>query len=226
MADVKIVAPDKPESPWSPEEVRVLACLVEKQMTTPEYYPLTLSALVAACNQKNNRDPVVSYDEDTVSRALDRLRERRVVALVATAGGRAPKYKHLFPETYGLDERDTALLCELMLRGPQTAGELRSRCERYTAMPSIPETVAALEALASRPRPLVARLPRQPGQKEARYMQLFGGPPPAEPVNADTPPATASAAGSELAARVTRLETEVAELKKQLETLLAKRDLL
>lgn len=202
-------------TPMSPEEIRVLACLVEKQCTTPEYYPLTLNALVAACNQKNNRDPVVHYDEETVSRALDRLRDRRLVAMVTTAGGRTPKYKHLFPETYGLDERDTALLCELMLRGPQTAGELRARCERYTQMPGVPETIALLEALASRPAPLIIRLPRQPGQKESRYAHLLGEPPKIEPV----PEASSAARTDDLAERVARLEAEIESLRKAFDDL-------
>jgi uncharacterized protein YceH (UPF0502 family) len=198
--------------PLSPEELRVLGCLVEKQCTTPEYYPLTINALIAACNQKNNRDPVVAYDEATVMRALDRLRERRLAALVSTAGGRAPKYKHLFPETFGLDARDTALMCELILRGPQTAGELRARCERYTPMEGVPETQAALDALAARPTPLVARLPRQPGQKEPRYAHLLGGPIPSytETTRSD---ASSSDMQDELLSRVEKLEAEMAALR-------------
>lgn len=190
----------------------MLGCLIEKQMTTPEYYPLTVNALVAACNQKNNRDPVVAYDEATVEQALDRLRDRRLAALVSTAGGRAPKFKHLFAETYGLDARDTALLAELMLRGPQTPGELRGHCERYTPMQSVPETIVALDALAARPIPLVVRLPRQPGQKESRYAHLLGEPPAVESVQ----PAAAASAGDPREERIARLEAELAALRAEL----------
>ncbi len=200
------------------EELRVLGCLVEKQCTTPEYYPLTVNALIAACNQKNNRDPVVAYDEATVVQALDRLRDRRLAALVSTAGGRAPKFKHLFPETYGLDARDAALLSELILRGPQTAGELRGRCERYTPMEGIVETQAALEALAARPQPLVVRLARQPGQKEPRYAHLLGGPPPAPSATPQDAP-DPDAARDELSARVEKLESELAALRAEVAAL-------
>lgn len=191
----------------------MLGCLIEKQMTTPEYYPLTVNALVAACNQKNNRDPVVAYDETTVVHALDRLRDRRLAALVSTAGGRAPKFKHLFPETYGLDERDTALLAELILRGPQTPGELRGRCERYTPMQGVPETVAALDALAARPNPLVVRLPRQPGQKESRYTHLLGDPPAMDSANSLAAPPSIGEARED---RIARLEAEIAALRVEL----------
>ncbi len=194
----------------------MLGCLVEKQMTTPEYYPLTVNALVAACNQKNNRDPVVAYDEATVVHALDRLRDRRLAALVSTAGGRAPKFKHLFPETFGLDARDTALLAELMLRGPQTPGELRGRCERYTPMQGVPETVAALDALAARPTPLVMRLPRQPGQKESRYAHLLGDPPAIESAQS---PAAPTSIGDAREERIARLEADVTALREELSAL-------
>ncbi|MCS6772171.1 MAG: YceH family protein [Kiritimatiellae bacterium] len=203
--------------PLSPEEIRVLACLVEKQCTTPEYYPLTLNALVAACNQKNNRDPVVSYTEDTVSRALDRLRDRRLAAMVSVAGARAPKFKHLFSETFGLDECDTALLCELMLRGPQTPGELRAHCDRFTRMPPVPEIISALDALAARPTPLVVRLPRQPGQKEARYAHLFGAPPTID----ETPQTAAPTPAPTLLERLERLEAEVESLRREIRELQA-----
>jgi uncharacterized protein YceH (UPF0502 family) len=212
------VQPPPRIEPLSPEELRVLGCLVEKQCTTPEYYPLTVNALVAACNQKNNRDPVVAYDETTVVRALDRLRDRRLAALVSTAGGRAPKFKHLFPETYGLDARDTALLCELILRGPQTAGELRGRCERYTPMEGVPETQAALDALAARPTPLVARLPRQPGQKEPRYAHLLGEPAPSQAeINRNDFGSPDALNG--LSARLEKLEAEVTALRAEIAAL-------
>lgn len=206
---------DEPQSSsnaLSPEELRVLGSLVEKQLTTPEYYPLTLNALVAACNQKNNRDPVLAYDEEIVVRALDRLRDRRLASLVSTAGGRAPKYKHLFPETYGLDARDTAILCELMLRGPQTTAELRSRGERLAQMGGVDEVQAALDALAQRTQgALVVRLPRQPGQKEARFAHLLGEPPNLEAAAAPAEPAALRV--REDAQRLAQLEAEVAALR-------------
>lgn len=200
------------------EEIRVLACLIEKQATTPEYYPLTLKALVAACNQKNNRDPVVGFDDATVERVLDGLREKRLAALVTTAGSRAPKFKHLFPGTFGLDEKDTAILCELMLRGPQTPGELRPRAARFTAFADPADVQRVLDGLAARPAgALVTRLARQPGQKEARYAHLLAG-----PVAAEGEPAAAlplPAADD----RVARLEATVAALRAEVDAL--KRDL-
>lgn len=204
---------DIPE-PMTPEELRVLGALIEKQLTTPEYYPLTLNAIVAACNQKNNRDPVVAYDEATVVRALDRLRDRRLAAMVTTAGSRVPKYKHLFPETIGLDARDTAALCELMLRGPQTAAELRSRGERFTPMGELADVLATLDGLAARPAgPLVARLPRQPGQKEGRYAHLLGAPPSME---SEAPAEPAAVQARNESQRIAQLEADVAALRAEL----------
>lgn len=203
----------------TPEELRVLGSLVEKQLTTPEYYPLSLHALTAACNQKSNRDPLVSYDEPTVVRALDDLRDRRLVALVTTAGSRVPKYKHLFPETIGLDPRDTAVLCELLLRGPQTAAELRARAERFTPMGDQARTQAVLDELARRPAgPLVVRLPRQPGQKESRYAHLLGGPV-AAAAEVATPlePATQHVRAEQQ--RLAQLESDVAALRSDMAAL-------
>ncbi|HMP76779.1 MAG TPA: YceH family protein [Kiritimatiellia bacterium] len=207
-----------------PEELRVLGSLIEKQFTTPEYYPLTLNALVAACNQKNNRDPVVAYDEATVVRALDRLRDRRLAAMVTTAGSRVPKYKHVFPETIGLDERDTAVLCELMLRGPQTAAELRARGERFTPMGEAAEVQAVLDGLAQRPTgALVVKLPRQPGQKESRYAHLLGEPPSLDAAPPPPEPAAVQVRAeaqriAQLEADVAALRAEVTDLRAQLET--------
>lgn len=209
-----------PEIQLAAEEARVLAVLVEKQLTTPEYYPMSLHALTAACNQRNNRDPVTAYDERTVVRALDLLRERRLVSLISEAGARVPKYRHAFPETFGLDERDTALMCELMLRGPQTAGELRQRASRMAAFAEPAATEPILDALASA-KSLVVRLPRQPGQKECRYTHTLCG---AAAVASSEPAAPVEPARQALAAeaeRIARLEGEAAALRADLEALRA-----
>lgn len=213
---------NNPFFPLDAEELRVLGALIEKQLTTPEYYPLTLNAIVAACNQKNNRDPVVAYDEAIVVRTLDRLRDRHLASMVTTAGSRVPKYKHLFPETIGLDARDTAVMCELMLRGPQTTAELRTRCERFTPMGDLAAVQTVLDGLAQRPvGALVLRLPRQPGQKESRYAHLLGAPP-ALDVEAPMEAATVQVRNEQqrleqLESEVASLRTEVAALRDQLE---------
>jgi uncharacterized protein len=165
----------------TPEEARVLGSLIEKQLTTPQYYPLTLNALVAACNQSNNRNPVVSYEPATVEEALRSLKEKGLVRVVHQPGQRAPKHRHVADERLGLDTAELALLDVLLLRGPQTPGELRSRTERMHAFDSLEALEHDLERLSEREPPLVRRLERQPGQKEARYEQLLGGREP-EPV--------------------------------------------
>ena len=157
-------------------EVRVLGSLVEKQVTTPEYYPLTLNALVQACNQKNNRNPVTALDETSVSQALESLRGKNLVYVFYGSTSRVAKYKHMMGEIYGLDARELAVMCVLMLRGPQTSGELRGRTERlydFSGLGEVEETLSALEA--KEPDALILKLPRQPGQKEARYAHLLAG---------------------------------------------------
>jgi uncharacterized protein len=154
-------------------EIRVVGCLVEKQRTTPDAYPLSLNALRLACNQSTNRDPVVSYDEDAVSAALRRLAQRGWTRLASGAGSRARKYRHLLPEALGIDEAELALLAVLMLRGPQTPGELKLRSERLHPFAGLPEVQETLERLLA--RQLVARHPRRPGQKEDRFEQTLGG---------------------------------------------------
>jgi uncharacterized protein YceH (UPF0502 family) len=155
-------------------EVRVLASLIEKESTTPEYYPLSLNALTLACNQKTNRDPVVSFEESSVSEAVDSLRAKKLARSIA--GSRVVKYEHSFLEVFNLGRRELALLCTLMLRGPQTAGELRDRGERMRAFSDLEEVEACLEGLMRwEPAPLVTRLARQPGTKEPRYMHLLSG---------------------------------------------------
>lgn len=155
----------------SAEEVRVLGCLVEKEATVPDSYPLTLNSLRTACNQSTSRDPVVSYDDHTVERALASLRARGLTRTVHSTSNRATKYRHVLPDVLGLDPAETAVLAVLMLRGPQTVGELKSRAERQHTFASSEETAAVLARLAE--RGMVRRLDRQPGQKDARWMHLL-----------------------------------------------------
>jgi uncharacterized protein YceH (UPF0502 family) len=156
----------------SAPEIRVLGCLLEKQRTTPEAYPLSLNALRLACNQSTNRDPVTEYDEAVIRDALHRLSRRRWARLASGAGSRAPKYRHLLDEALGLPEDELAVLCVLMLRGPQTPGELKQRTERLHPLADLSTVLAALERLID--RELAVRLQRRPGQKEERYTQLLG----------------------------------------------------
>jgi uncharacterized protein YceH (UPF0502 family) len=184
----------------SAPEIRVLGCLLEKQRTTPDAYPLSLNALRLACNQATNRDPVTEYDEATIRDALHRLSRRRWTRLASGAGSRAPKYRHLLDEALGLPEDELAVLCVLMLRGPQTPGELKQRTERLHPLADLSAVLDALERLIG--RELAERLPRRPGQKEERYTHLLGddeaqpGTPaaPAEPAPAWPPAAPAESA--------------------------------
>ena len=205
-------------------EIRVLGCLIEKQRTTPDAYPLSLNALRLACNQATNREPVVEYDEQTVVEALRRLALRGWTRLASGAGSRARKYRHLLDEAFGLDDAETALLAVLMLRGPQTPGELKQRGQRlhdFTGLNAVQETLGGLVE-----RGLVARHERRPGQKEDRYEQLLGAASPPPPVEAEgDSSASAPAAGEapeELRPaedRLTRLEREVATLRDELAAL-------
>src|ERR1043166_1279234 len=156
-------------------EARILGSLVEKQLTTPEYYPLTLNALVNACNQKNNRDPVVSYSEKAVADTLENLRDRTLVYVFYGSTSRVPKYKHMLPSVYELDEPATAIISELLLRGPQTLGELRGHCDRLHAFANLGEVQETVDALMRRDDPLIVRLAVQPGRKEARFAHLLFG---------------------------------------------------
>jgi uncharacterized protein YceH (UPF0502 family) len=157
-------------------EARVLGSLVEKQLTTPEYYPLTLNALTAACNQKSNRDPVMALGETEIMGAIDRLRDKNLVYLFYGSSSRTVKYKHMLPNVYELDEPGVAVMALLMLRGPQTVGELRGRSDRLHEFGGLDEVQATLDELAGRADPLITRLDRAPGQKEARYAHLLSGP--------------------------------------------------
>jgi uncharacterized protein len=199
----------------SPIETRVLGALLEKERTTPEYYPLSLNGLVVACNQTTNRDPIVSYDERTVERGLDGLREKKLAMLVHTAGARVPKYRHTLLDIYNLDAREVALLCVLMMRGPQTLGELRSRTERMSGSMTLPEAEKYLEELTAGEDPLVRVIPARPGQKEKRYVQLLSGEPELESLTAPAPPGTPVSGRS----RLDTLEAELNALKSEFQAL-------
>jgi uncharacterized protein YceH (UPF0502 family) len=158
-------------------EARVLGCLIEKQVTTPDSYPLTLNSLVLACNQKSNRDPVVDYDEHSVIRALDGLRDKKLAMMVGLEGARVPKYEHNCAYSWPMPASELALLAVLMLRGPQTAGELKTRSERYHSFASVDEVEALLDQMAEQEAAKVVKLPRQPGKREGRYAHLLCGTP-------------------------------------------------
>jgi uncharacterized protein YceH (UPF0502 family) len=194
-------------------EIRVLGSLIEKQITTPEYYPLTLNALTNACNQKNNRDPIVSFDEATVVRGLDSLRGKKLVSTVTGSGIRVPKYKHNFVEVFELNEQEVVVLCLLMLRGPQTIGEIRSRCGSMYNFESTTDVETTLTGLNNREQsPLVRKLPRQTGQKESRYIHLLSGEP--KVTESDIAPPLEAATIQVLAEneRIVKLEEEVKTL--------------
>src|SRR5215813_7841484 len=200
-------------------ELRVLVALVEKQVTTPEYYPLTLNALTLACNQKNNRHPVTAYDETTVGLALESLREKNLTYVFYGSTSRVPKYKHVMPEIFHLSAAELALMCALVLRGPQTVGELRGNAGRLFDFVSLEEVEQTLQALITKePDPLVVRLPRQPGQKEARFAHLLGGDIDVEnlPAEEETPRAAATLSKHDAAERITRLEQQVASLQTEM----------
>ncbi len=190
-------------------EQRVLGCLIEKRWTTPEQYPLSLNGLRLACNQSTNREPVTGYEEAVVRDAAQRLSRYGLVRLASGHGSRSIKYRHLAEEALGLGREQLAILCVLLLRGPQTPGELKSRSERLAPLPSLAEVEAVLAELGD--RGYVRRLERRPGQKEDRFAQLLGG----EEDNA----AAAPAATTGEAARIAALEQEVAQLRAELAAL-------
>lgn len=206
-------------------EVRVLGSLVEKQITTPEYYPLTLNALTNACNQKSNREPVVAFNEPTVTQALESLREKNLAYVFYGSTSRVPKYKHMMPEVLHLNQREVALLCVLMLRGAQTLGELKERTGRLSDFTSLGEVEETLNSLSLREeQPLVVKLARQRGQKDARYAHLLAGDYPAEQLTEEASSENKSAESSARAGRLGKLEeevvalrAEVTELRQQLE---------
>jgi uncharacterized protein len=194
-------------------EARVVGCLVEKQLTTPEYYPLTLNALTNACNQKSNREPVVSYDEQTVEKALQNLRDKNIVYVFYGSSSRVPKYKHILPDVFELEPSEVAALSVLMLRGPQTPGEINQRTSRLYDFRNLDEVVETLENLTKREEPLTIRLERQPGQKEVRYAHLLCG----EVDEAMISNWQKPAAGSQNE-RITELEVELQNLRAELDS--------
>lgn len=205
-------------------EARVIACLIEKEITTPEQYPLSLNALVNACNQKSNRDPVLDLDEATVQQTVDRLVKKFLVSEHGGFGSRVAKYQHRFCNTeYGtlkFSPAELGIVCELLLRGPQTPGELRSRASRLCQLKDVAEVEAALESLARRgDGPFVVRLPREPGKRESRYAHLFSGEIAGDEAPASAEPSAEKSSVARLEERVTCLEAEVAELKARLDAL-------
>ena len=215
----------------TPAEARVLGALIEKEVTTPDYYPLSLNALINACNQRSNREPVMDLDEEAVLLALHGLEDLRLAGRARSADGRVTKYEHWLGEAFNFSRAETALVCALLLRGPQTPGELRGRTERLHSFNEIGEVLAALQKLMEREPPLAAILPRQPGTKESRYAHLLSGPVEsivaasvAEPARAprDTAQFAAPDAGHE--ERIAQLESTVAELRQEVATLRQKID--
>ena len=223
----------------TPVEARVIGCLIEKQITTPDQYPLSLNALLNACNQKSNRDPVLELTEPMVQQCVDALGRKHLVVERSGFGSRVSKYQHRFCNTeFGtlkLDPQELAIVCELLLRGPQTPGELRGRAARMAAFTDVSEVEAALTRLSARDDgPFVARLPREPGRRESRYAHLFSGPPAGDlapdesqgPADSAAPPVAGSLPTPETAfpdmrqeQRLARLEAEVRALRAELDDL-------
>jgi uncharacterized protein len=201
-------------------EARVLGALLEKEITTPEYYPLSLNSLINACNQKSNRDPVMNLDEDAVRNALRALHDNSLARSVSAADSRVTKYEHRLQEAFNFDRREAAIVSELLLRGPQTPGELRSRAERMYHFDELNEVLSTLQRLMNRQPPLAKVLARQPGTKESRYIHLLGGD--AEPVSSPAgreAPGLARGEGAETANggdKLSHLESEVAELRRDI----------
>ena len=200
----------------TPTEVRVLGSLIEKQITTPEYYPLTLNSLTAACNQKNNRNPITSLAESEVEDALYTLREKNLAYVFHGSTSRVPKYKHVAPEVLHLTPPELAAMCVLMLSGPQTVGEIRTRGHRLYEFSGLEEVDETLRALKTKDEPMVMSLPRQPGQKEARFAHLLSGEPEIEISEAGAEKHPRRAGDPD---RVTKLEAQVQTLAQQVENL-------
>jgi uncharacterized protein YceH (UPF0502 family) len=195
-------------------EARVLGALLEKEITTPDYYPLSLNSLVNACNQKSNRDPVMNLDEDSVRDALRTLHDNSLARSVSAADSRVTKYEHRLQEAFNFDRREAALVCELLLRGPQTPGELRMRAERMHQFNDLSEAQSALQRLMNREPPLVKVLARQPGTKESRYIHLLSGD--AKPVSSTAGREAPAALKREKIDGFSRLSSEMAELRRDL----------
>lgn len=213
---------------FSQNEARVIGCLLEKEVTTPDQYPLTLNALTTACNQKSNRDPVLALDDATVLDTVEQLKEKRIVNDVSSFGSRVAKFQHRFCNTeFGslkFTEQERAAICVMLLRGPQSAGEIRTRTNRLCSFSDVKEAEAVLDGLASHPNgPYIVKLPREAGKRDCRYMHLFSGEIDLETLATQASPAAAS---SETVERLTQLEEqvsamklEIAELKEMLESL-------
>jgi uncharacterized protein YceH (UPF0502 family) len=204
----------------APVEVRVIGSLIEKELSTPDHYPLSLNALTSACNQSSNRDPVMSLEEGTVSQAIDTLRRQGLVRSIQAIGSRVPKYQHLLAQAGELSRAELAVLCVLALRGPQTQAEVRTRAARLMPGDDSTGLDTALEALTTRePRPVVARLARRPGQKEPRYAHLLAGEVAETVDDAPLQPQTSSTAAERIAAleeHVQELRNEMSDLRAQL----------
>ena len=203
-------------NPLTDIEARVLGALIEKELTTPEYYPLSLNALVNACNQKSNRDPAMNLSDDAVSDALRSLDKQGLAGPADSMDNRVAKYEHRLQEAFNFDRRETAVLCELLVRGPQTPGELRGRASRMHPFEELGQVQSTLQRLMQREPPLVKLLPRQPGTKEARYAHLLSGDVQGAAPEPAAKPAAAAAPKSADGDRVARLEREVAALQQEL----------
>jgi len=206
-------------------EARVLGSLIEKEATTPDYYPLSLNALMNACNQRSNREPIMDLDEDDLRQALHGLEAKQLAGRARSADGRVTKYEHWLGEAFNFSRAEAALICVLLLRGPQTPGELRGRTERLHEFTEIGDVIAGLQKLAEREPPLVALLPRQPGARESRYAHLLCGP--VESASASPAVFTAEDASpstSQYEGRIAQLESTVAELQRELAAMREKID--
>jgi len=197
-------------------ETRVLGALIEKDITTPDYYPLSLNALINACNQKNNRDPIMNLDEESVSTALVSLQEKRLAGPAGGADSRVTKYEHRLQEVFNFDRREIAVICVLLLRGPQTPGELRGRSDRMYHFEALDDVQSTLQRLIERQPPLVGVLPRQPGTKESRYTHLLSGD---VPYISETPIVHSVRSPTPSDQRIIALETEVSSLKEEVSEL-------
>lgn len=224
---VNVETPSVTEPMLDADEARVIGAMIEKSMTTPDHYPMSLNAVMVACNQVSNRDPVVDYAEGFVERTLRRLADRGLAKMVHRPGDRVVKYRHALDEVLGLSTAETALVAVLLLRGEQTPGELRQRTQRYTEFATFGELEATLDGLCHRPDgpPFAERLERRPGQKEYRYRQLLTGGEPAPPrgdeASHEMPVAAADVAGdADVRAEVVALRSEVAELRRRLDAVL------
>ncbi len=200
-------------------EVRILGCLIEKGITTPDYYPLTLNALTNACNQKSNRSPVVSYEDTTVVRGLDSLRDKGLVEKIYKADSRVPKYQHSFPQKFNISSDYVVVLCELMLRGPQTVGEIRNRADRMYNFEGLQEVEEILNRLMEKEPPLAVKLPRQAGRKEPRFAHLLSGGP---EIMEEEPAVSEETATIRVRAeneRIAKLEDEIKAIRREFDKL-------